>query len=117
MKALFQILMALGVVGIGMDLLPSGKETAHSQIEGQLMDVISRTPVTGVQIKITDSEGIVRTAKADEQGRFFLQVPVTENHNYTIKIQDSRYKIVNPSKRIQRYPDQQTWYLLPVGNE
>lgn len=120
MKTIFQTLILACLASIFVDISACTREyssAAPIQIEGQFIDIISGRPVRGLALRMENPESNDPIqAFADEDGRFRVAIPKQENPNYSLYVQDTRYRIVNPNRHVTSLSAEQVWYLLPVGS-
>lgn len=108
------------MLSIFLDITSCSREYSYSnsfQIEGQLVDIITRRPVKHLELRMETADGSHHfQTVADESGKFQVTVSTQANPDYSLYVQDKRYKIVNANHHVNRYAGKQVWYLLPVGS-
>ncbi|MDX5321548.1 MAG: hypothetical protein LPK45_10505 [Bacteroidota bacterium] len=118
MKTLFQLLLVGASLAMMIDIGYRGihqTETEKPSIEGQFIDVVTQEPVGAIRVSMKSEKGNhTTTLHSDEEGNFILHASQLENQDYSLYVQDQRYRIVNPNQRVSAR-QKQIWYLLPVS--
>jgi len=119
MKTLFQLLMTASLLLIIMDISSCSRQHAHQemmQLREQFIDIVTKRPVSNLQLCMeeTGQDKCISTT-ADNEGNFVVSIPSSENHDYSLYVQDARYTIVNPHQHVGAQETHQVWYLLPKG--
>lgn len=119
MKTLFQLLMTASLLLIVLDISSCSRQYAHQemmQLRGQFIDVVTKRPVSNLKLcmEAPGQQDCISTS-ADKEGNFEVSILSSENHDYSLYVQDARYTIVNPHQHVGSQETNHVWYLLPTG--
>lgn len=104
---------------IVIDISSCSREYVNQEmtyLHGQFIDIVTKRPVSNLPLCMeANGQGGCISTTADNDGNFVVGIPSSENHDYSLYVQDVRYTIVNPHQHVGTDETHQVWYLLPRG--